>query len=532
MISTMSVSFLFVSTLLCYLSSVSSLNILVHSPAYAASHTNFMARLADTLSEAGHDVTFLVPIAIDERRDKLGVKTKKDVIIVEQDEEMKRKLKPSNGSIEFLWIIEMDSSSIDTMLSWYNEIMILTCENFMRNKKVIADLKTRHFDVAIAEPFTICGLGLFEELNIKKTILVSSCAHYDFMLPHIGEPEDFSSVPTLSSKVGEEMSMTEKWENYRLVAETKASLAKLFDAETRIYREEFGKEVPDWKELMASASLYFTNSNPFIDYPRASIQKTVPVGGITVDLEKIKSEKLHGEWEEVLNRREKTMLISFGSNVPSAKMPVAWKAGIFNTIKSMPNVTFIWKYESDDVSFASEVNNIYFSKWVPQTALLGDRRLSGFLTHGGLGSTNELAHCGKPAVMVPIYGDQTRNANMLARHGSVIVLHKKELANEQMVRNAVHAILHDKKYMENAERIAEMLVNQPTTPKQTVVKYTEFVAKYGPFPQMDPYARKLNYFQKTFLDIYITVFVGSLACLVLFIVSIRFVLNLTKLKKE
>ena len=56
MISTRSVSFLFVSTVLCCLSSVSSLNILVHSPAYAASHTNFMARLADTLSEAGHDV--------------------------------------------------------------------------------------------------------------------------------------------------------------------------------------------------------------------------------------------------------------------------------------------------------------------------------------------------------------------------------------------------------------------------------------------------------------------------------------------
>lgn len=120
------------------------------------------------------------------------------------------------------------------MFSWYNEIMILTCENFMRNKQVMSELKSRHFDVAIAEPFTICGLGLFEELNIKKTILVSSCAHYDFMLPHIGEPEDFSSVPSellfrltnlfknaisaLSSKVGEEMSMTEKWENYRLVA--------------------------------------------------------------------------------------------------------------------------------------------------------------------------------------------------------------------------------------------------------------------------------------------------------------------------
>lgn len=529
----MYLSFLCVSTIFCILlSSVSSLNILVHSPAYAASHTNFMARLADTFSEAGHNVTFLVPIAIDKRRDKLGVKVTKDVIIVEQDEEMKRKLKPSNASIEFLWIIEMDSSSIDAMFSWYNEIMILTCENFMRNKKVLSDLKSRHFDVAIAEPFTICGLGLFEELNIKKTILVSSCAHYDFMLPHIGEPEDFSSVPTLSSKVGEEMSMAEKWENYRLVAETKASLAKLFDAETRIYQDEFGREIPDWKDLMASASLYFTNSIPFLDYPRASIQKTVPVGGITVDLERIKSESLNKEWDEVLNKRKKTMLISFGSNVPSAKMPAAWKSGIFETIKSMPDVTFIWKYESDDVEFAREVSNIHFSKWVPQTALLMDPRVSGFLTHGGLGSTNELAHLGKPAVMVPIYGDQTRNANMLARHGSVIVLHKKELADGEKVKNAVKSILYEKKYTENAERIAEMLKNQPRTPKETVVKYTEFVAKYGPFPQMDPQGRKLNYFQKTFLDIYLTALAAILISGITIFLIFRYIVNSVKVKKD
>lgn len=132
-------------------------------------------------------------------------------------------------------------------------------------------------------------------------------------------------LAALSSKVGEEMSLTEKWENYRLVEETKKSLAKLFDAETRIYRESFGKETLDWRDLMASASLYFTNSNPFIDYPRASIQKTVPIGGITVDYEKLRSQKLSEEWDEVLNRKEKTMLISFGSTVPSEKMPAAWK---------------------------------------------------------------------------------------------------------------------------------------------------------------------------------------------------------------
>lgn len=69
-------------------------------------------------------------------------------------------------------------------------------------------------------------------------------------------------------------------------------------------------------------------------------------------------------------------------------------------MKSLPNVTFIWKYESDDLDFAKGVDNIVFSQWVPQTALLADSRLSAFLTHGGLGSVNELSYLGTPAILV------------------------------------------------------------------------------------------------------------------------------------
>lgn len=40
-------------------------------------------------------------------------------------------------------------------------------------------------------------------------------------------------------------------------------------------------------------------------------------------------------------------------------------------MKSFKNVTFIWKYESEETSFANGAENIIFKKWTPQTALLG-----------------------------------------------------------------------------------------------------------------------------------------------------------------
>lgn len=143
----------------------------------------------------------------------------------------------------------------------------------------------------------------------------------------------------------------------------------------------------------------------------------------------------------------------------------------------MPNVTFIWKYESEDVKFAEGIDNLHFSKWVPQTALLNDDRLTAFLTHGGLGSTIELAYSGKPAVMIPVFADQIRNANMLARHHGVIYLHKNFMENVEMTRKAFEDVLYDENYKKNARKLADILANQPNSPKDYVIKYTEFVGK-------------------------------------------------------
>uniref|UniRef100_A0A1I7UJ16 glucuronosyltransferase n=1 Tax=Caenorhabditis tropicalis TaxID=1561998 RepID=A0A1I7UJ16_9PELO len=103
--------------------------------------------------------------------------------------------------------------------------------------------------------------------------------------------------------------------------------------------------------------------------------------------------------------------------------------------------------------------------------------MTAFLTHGGLGSTNEAAFLGKPTIMVPIFADQSRNSNMLGRHGMSIVLHKRDLGDSPKLRNAFREILHNKNYKLNAEKVAEMVKNQPLKPKELVVKYVEFVGK-------------------------------------------------------
>ena len=167
------------------------------------------------------------------------------------------------------------------------------------------------------------------------------------------------------------------------------------------------------------------------------------------------------------------------------------------------------------MEWAEGVENIHFSKWVPQTALLNEHRLTAFLTHGGLGSTNELAHLGKPALMIPIFADQIRNANMLARQGGAKVFRKHDLGNPAEIQKSIHSIVFDQKYKENAEKLADLLMNQPTNPKEQVAKYVEFVARFGPFPEMNPRVRHHGFIEKNLLDIYSVIYFPYFVVLVL-----------------
>lgn len=181
-----------------------------------------------------------------------------------------------------------------------------------------------------------------------------------------------------------------------------------------------------------------------------------------------------------------------------------FREALIGTFESMPDTTFIWKYENTSVDivkqFGRRLNNVMLTEWMPQTALLADPRLSLFVTHGGLGSTNEVAFSGKPSVMVPVFGDQTRNARMLERHGVALLLKKEELTDMKKVRGTIRKMLRDKSYSMKAERLAQMLWNQPESPKEVFVKYFNFVARFGKPHGLDSVAAEMSFIEFYYLD--------------------------------
>ncbi|KHJ98601.1 UDP-glucoronosyl and UDP-glucosyl transferase [Oesophagostomum dentatum] len=435
------------------------------------------------------------------------------------------------------------------------------CETLINDDALLQRLRDEKFDLAISEACFYCPFGLFEVLKIPATIPVVSNAIHEILSYAIGEPffpsyvpgrlspslqkvTDFDicyfSLPALFSSNGEKMGFVERVQNLFALAVIHYMHGYASLRENSVFVKKFGHPFKDYyvstmsnilqncswdacvaklettscSELVPQSSFIFTNGNPYLDFPRPALHKTVMIGGFAVTHSEKKT-NLSKEWDSILNARKHTVLVSFGSFTKSTAMPEEFKQGLLDTFAAMPDVTFIWKYEDTKSDIAKSLPNVHLVEWVPQVQLLKDSRLSLFLTHGGLASTNELAYMGKPAIVIPLLGDQMRNAQMIARHKGALVLDKSDLANPRKLKKTFEEILYNPNYAKNAERLSQMLRNQPISPTELLVKHVEFAARlsklyeryqlrifrFGRLPNLDPYGRHLSFIQYYLLDI-------------------------------
>ncbi|CAJ0589634.1 unnamed protein product [Cylicocyclus nassatus] len=471
---------------------------LVYSPFLGYSHVNLLGNLADVLTEGGHDVTVLMPEVDEEQLNHTGTELTKKIIRVRGDFRTVEMIKESKKSEVFnMWTISASPSII-----WQS-------------------LREEKFDVGIAEAYYVCGLALFELLNIKTTIAMLSNIHLESAIYAIGEPAFPSYVPGLMSTAGDQMTFSQRMQNALSLIFSRMVSSWVNENEIDMIRQKCGS-FKDHYELIAQTSFIFTRSNPYLDFPRPTLHKTVMIGGFATNRKLQKKHLLTEEFTDFLDKHNHTVLLSFGTVVKSKDMPESYKKSILAVISSMPEVGFIWKYEDSDLASARTLSNVLLIPWVPQIALLEDKRLSVFVTHGGIGSCNELAYMGKPAIVIPIVGDQMRNAQMMARHGGALVLEKADLDEADKLRKALKTIISDPRYAKNALRLSQMLRNQPIAPEELLLRHAEFAAKFGRIPNLDSYGRHLSTMQYFLLDI------AALAAVVIVIILTTFIILIRK----
>ncbi|GMS85972.1 hypothetical protein PENTCL1PPCAC_8147, partial [Pristionchus entomophagus] len=456
------------------------------------SHSNFIGNVADILVEAGHDVTSLIPM-ISNGKDGT-VKSK--IIRVEGSEEAKRGLEGMLGGAD---LFELGETNLLTMGFALAPVFAAQCEKTLDEVELIANLKNEKYDVYIVENADMCGLALSELIRPKSIIMTVTSALYGHQYEEVGVPQPLSYNPSLAS-----LGVNSFWSRlHNIYAEI---ILRIGFSEPRklvhaIFRRRFGEDFPSFEQITSHIACCFTNTEPLIDFAVPTISRVIPIGGMGAKEPK----ELDEHWQSVLFLRPRSVLLSFGSMVRSVNLKLAVKRAFLKTMENFPSITFIWKYENlkDEfaVNEAAKVPNLVLTEWMPQNDLLNDERLAVFITHGGMGSTQETALRGVPALFVPIFADQPRNAAGSAWNKLGKILNKFDLHDESIITAHLKELLENDEYRDNSRRISKMLAKKPFSSKEQLIKYTEFAAEFGPSSALRPQSHDMTTVEYHNLDI-------------------------------
>lgn len=140
---------LFLSALLAFLGQATGYNYLVYCPLYAHSHHKFLAKIADTLTDAGHNVTWLAPIIVRKYEKVKYLKSTKDIILVEPDGELESLAESADYSK--FWV---EDPSVLGMVPAIHRFMAMFHKNYEHFKKdltLLDELKERKYDALVFE---------------------------------------------------------------------------------------------------------------------------------------------------------------------------------------------------------------------------------------------------------------------------------------------------------------------------------------------------------------------------------------------
>uniref|UniRef100_A0AC35TG87 Glucuronosyltransferase n=1 Tax=Rhabditophanes sp. KR3021 TaxID=114890 RepID=A0AC35TG87_9BILA len=474
--------------------------ILVFIPEFGESHQKHLAKIADFLS-LYHDVTAIISPMDPEDANVAGIKLAKTIRRKENPSVGKEISEGRDDFKKMMWTNpSADPIGLFHITCMTKQIFSLHCQSLMDDEELTDWIKNEKFDLALAETFDSCHFGMYTLWGIKNHIALSSGYAFSPFYEAFGLTFPTSQTPSVFADFGSNgMGFKERLLNVYYEFVTDQFLGRPKRIEQALFDKKYGKNVINIDKNIGEAAYWITNAEPLLNFGQPVLSKILELGGFNIK----PANALNKEWEDILHLRKNTILISFGSVAKAYLLPDKCKKNLKAVFKAMPETTFIFKYEKDDMIEEGVSNVMYINSWLPQVDLLNHPQLDGFVSHGGLNSLVESANFGKALVLIPLFGDQPRNAEAAKALGIGMPLSKFDLDNFDIVKHTFEEVFtKSDKYKLNALRIREVLRNQPINKTDLFLKHVDFAAKYGSQKMLQMIGTDQNFVQKNNLDIY------------------------------
>uniref|UniRef100_A0A915PUQ3 UDP-glucuronosyltransferase n=1 Tax=Setaria digitata TaxID=48799 RepID=A0A915PUQ3_9BILA len=193
---------------------------------------------------------------------------------------------------------------------------------------------------------------------------------------------------------------------------------------------------------------------------------------------------IDGELADFVNdlNSEGTILLAFGTILRLKQAPRKLREAYMVALNQLINYRIIWA--CNDCPLMKVKKHIRVVNWVPQTDLLHHPKTKLFITHGGLKSVKEAICAKMPALFMPIFGEQVRNAWLAKKHHFGRVINRFNLTSNYLL-NLIRQTLDDPSHKEQLEKMRRYFDDAPISPLKEGAFRISHLLKYGEEPNIN-----------------------------------------------
>ncbi|XP_010004173.1 PREDICTED: UDP-glucuronosyltransferase 1-1-like [Chaetura pelagica] len=454
------------------------------------SHWLSMRVVLERLWEKGHKIVAVVPEAA------LFLKSSQRFTIktysVPYTQEFVDKFYNSLGEYSFVnppflekvYFVLKNISEVTSMFS-------SSCRSLLYDEELMKYLQDSKFDAVMVDPVLPCGPILAEHLSLPSVYFMRGLpCTLDYKATQC--PSPYSYVPRSFTDNSDHMTFMERVKNL-LIGFSEHLLCYVFYLNHENLASEFLHRDVAVLELFSKASIWLMRYDFVFEYPRPIMPNIVYIGGINCE----QKQPLSKEFEAIVNASGEHGIVVFSLGSMVSDIPRERAKEIAKALGTVPQ-TVLWRYTGEVPPNLPK--NVKLVKWLPQNDLLAHPKTRAFITHGGSHGVYEGICNAVPMVLMPLFGDQMDNAKRIESRGAGLTLNILEMTSED-ISTALKAVINDKKYKDNIQRLSDLHLDRPIHPLDLAVHWVEFVMRHKGAPHLRPAAHDLNWIQYHSLDV-------------------------------
>lgn len=448
---------------------VNCLNVLFYVSVIAQSHIPFHNTAIKTLLDRGHTVDLVIAQLNEMVKIHFPAGVRQNYTFGYDDPHFW-----SKHAVHLFDIFEKKPVPIAEFLA-FDDLTFQLCEKVVHDANLLEYIKKGNYDIGLSSDYDPCANVIMHAGGVPVKASMIPTPMFQPQIYSAGLPSPPSLYGTVLYPKSEDSFLSRLFHLIRHTYNIYFITPKLMERYNNLLQKTFGPTFPSVEEIERNVDLILVNSNEIIEKPRPVSHKIKYIGGMG----KKKAKPLSKEFNEILDSAEKgVVLFSFGTQVPTKKVPIEIRRNFVAAFKKFPDFLFLWKYDNltDDHEMFDDVPNIHRVEWLPQTDLLGDDRVKAFISHVGLNSYLELAAAGVPVLSIPLFIDQHHNAINAASREIGITVEKDQLTVDNLV-NALQKLLTDPKYRNNAKMISKMMIEKPEQSEKLFTEWVEYAAR-------------------------------------------------------